>query len=89
MITGFLLSAVYAILTGMFILLPAGGELSPSIITASRQLGGYLYGWNIIFPISELVIVIGLSITLLLGIFAVKTILYVVALFRGNSMPSS
>lgn len=89
MITGFLLSAVYAILIGLTQFLPTGTGFPSYIISAATSLGGMLYAWNLILPITELMTTIGLTITLLLGIFAVRSIFYVVALFRGNSMPGN
>jgi len=89
MITGYFLSAVYGLIVFFFNLLPEGGDLPTSITNAATQLGGMLYSWNLLLPISEFVTVLGLAITLVLGIFAVRTIMYVVALFRGNSMPGA
>jgi len=89
MITGFLLSAIYGLIVSLFYFLPAGSAMPTSIITASQSLGSMLYSWNLILPVSDLLIVIGLTLTLLFGIFAVRIIFYVASLFRGNTMPGS
>lgn len=89
MITGFLLSAVYAIMFGLFSNLPNGGSMPSSVISAAQSLGTTLYSWNSLLPISDLLIVIGLTVTLLLGVFAIRCVFFVMALFRGSSMPGS
>jgi len=89
MITGFLLSAVYAILAGLLYLLPAGGEIPTAITNGATQLGGMLYAWNLLLPISEFVTIFGIAVTIVIGVFTVRSIMYVVALFRGNSMPGA
>jgi len=89
MITGYFLSAAYGLLVFFFNLLPAGGALPTTITNAATQMGGMLYSWNLLLPVSEFVTILGLTVTLIIGTFAVRTIMYVVALFRGNSMPGA
>jgi len=89
MITGFLLTMIYGLLVGLLNMLPVGSAMPDAVLNAASALGRLVYSWNLLLPVTDLLVVIGLTITLLFGLFAVRTIFYVISLFRGNSMPGT
>lgn len=89
MITGFFLSSIYAIFFTLISVFPAASSMPSAILDSASGLGRILYSWNLIFPVSDLLIVVELTITLIFAVFGVRAIFYVMALFRGNSMPGN
>jgi len=72
---------------GLFILglnlLPVAGLLSPNVASGLTFIVGQMKAWNFIFPISEMLILVGVIAGLELGILAFKFFRWGVHYLRG------
>lgn len=86
MIIGFILHSLYVLFFNLLIVLPVGGSLPASVLSAIASLGGMMYSWNSFLPVSALLDVMLWVVTLKLSIFGVRVILWIVATVRGSGM---
>lgn len=86
MITGALISLIGLIaLTVIKWLPPATSAPLPAGFTDSiDSLFVFVYSWNYLFPISELLTVLSIAILFWLMWIAVNAVFFIIALIRGN-----
>lgn len=86
MIIGYLLIIINSAVVYFLSLLPIGG-LPSEVVSAAQSLGGYMAAWNTILPVSTMITIVGLVVTMKIAVFSFRIGLYVVHLIRGSAMP--
>lgn len=66
-------------------LLPVAGVLPNTVTTSFAMFVSYMKSWNILFPITELLLLAGLVVTFELAIVFWRIIKWVISIVRGNT----
>jgi len=83
MITGFLLSVLYALIAFFIALLPATA-IPTAALTAIVSLVGFINAYSFLFPVSTLLTVLGVVMTYYITMLVFDTGLWIIHLIRGN-----
>lgn len=89
MIYGFLVTIFFVGAVVAFGSLAPGVAYTDAIVDAFTHLGGYAYLLDLFLPVTELMVVMTLTVSLLIGIFSARLVLYVISLIRGNNVPTN
>jgi len=89
MITTGILSFLYLLISVFVSILPNGIYFSQSIHTAFQAFANYIYIWNYILPITELLSMIQLTVYIASLIFGLKIVIAVYSMIRGGTSPTT
>lgn len=86
MIIGALISLIGLIALTIITWLPAAdtAPLPEGFATSIDSLFDFIYSWNYVFPVSELITLLGYAVLFWLAWLAVNAVFYIIALIRGN-----
>lgn len=81
-----ILNLIYGFLSFIIGLLPDGSGFPSAVHNAFAVLGSAMKRWEPIFPVSDLMVIVGLTITLYLVIFGFNAIIAFYTLVRGGHL---
>jgi len=85
MITTAIIEFSTGLIYAIFYLLPDGQPFAPAFHESAIYFGGLLGKWNLIFPITDLIIILSFCVLVLLSYWLAKLTATIYAMFRGNS----
>lgn len=87
MIIDALINLIYFVIEKMISILPNGYNLSVNVITAFQNLGNNYYMFNVIFPVSTILVLFTASLFIAFTFTGVKVIFWIISYIRGTDSP--